>query len=130
LIAASALRTSGLSALASLSELTSTLTLLPASTRISALARLTGLPAGILRTLRSSSCLSRQTAIHQSLNLVLKLTIVRAGPLTSSATLTTTSACIRLAQRHRCPSERISGFRIGYRSRNRSGRRSADWSRR
>jgi hypothetical protein len=119
LIAASALRASGLS---TLPELPSTLSLLPASTTIPTLARLTGLTAEILRTLWSSSCLTRQTAVHQSLNLVLKLTIVRAGPLPSPASLAA-STSIRLAQRHGRSSERTSRFRIGYRPRNRCGRR-------
>jgi hypothetical protein len=71
---------------------------------------------------RSSSCLTRQPAINQSLNLVLNLAIVRARALTSSASLAA-STSIRLAQRHGRSSERTSRFRIGYRSRNRCGRR-------
>jgi hypothetical protein len=66
LIAATALRASGLSSLSilsSLSERSSTLTLLSASTGISGRTSLTCLTARILPTLRSSGCLAGQTTI-------------------------------------------------------------------
>jgi hypothetical protein len=93
LISATSLRSSILSALSSLSELTSTLTLLPSSTAISSLARLTCLAAGILRTLWSSGSLAGQTAVQDSR----KLPIDCAGTLTAPASLTA-SAGVRLPQ--------------------------------
>jgi hypothetical protein len=93
LISATSLRSSILSALSTLSELTSPLTLLPSSTAISSLARLACLAAGILRTLWSSCSLAGQTAVQDSR----KLPIDCAGTLTAPASLTA-SAGVRLPQ--------------------------------
>jgi hypothetical protein len=92
LIAATALPSPGLSALSSLSELTSALALLPSATAVSSR---TCLATWILCS-RSSGCLTRQSGIQQGLELILNLAIVRTRTLTAPSTLTA-SAGVRLA---------------------------------